>query len=306
MKKLTLTIGIPAHNEELNIGALLSSILKQEHRNFTLRKVYVYCDGCEDNTARVVKTFTKKSKKIIVVNDRKRHGKAYRLNQIYRKTTTDLLLTLDADLVLEGNLEIEKMVDAISKNEAINVVGARFIPVPQKTFWGKISVLSYQSFEDAALKLKNGNNFYTLVGGASLLKASFAHSFKYPYGVVSDQNYLYAMAIRDGKNGYKLAKSAHVLMRTVGTFHDWRVLGVRSTTTDKENVMSFFGKDIMADYTMPKHLFAKSLLKFFFKHPILTTGSIVMNIYIRLFPYMEYTPANGMWEMTVSSKLGMM
>lgn len=307
MNKYTLTIGIPAHNEGGNIGLLLDSILRQKHTSYSLRKIIVACDGCTDNTVSVVRSYSNRFKnKITVINDGNRLGKAVRLNQIYKKADTDLLLTLDADVVMATDMEVEKMVQKMNRSRKTLVVGARFIPAPQKSNWGKISIISYKSFEDAALKLRNGNNFYTLVGGASLIRKALYKSFLFPKGVVSDQNYLYVMATLNGKDGYRLAKNTRVWMRTVSTFHDWRVLGVRSTMSDKASISSYFGKEVLKEYKMPKKILIQSIAKFFIKSPILTAGSVLMNIYIRIFPYKRSVPENGIWELTLSSKIGIL
>jgi len=307
MKKIAVTIGIPAYNEGGNIGLLLDSILRQKHETYLIEKIIVACDGCTDNTVSVVRSYSNRfNNKIIVINDGNRIGKAMRLNQIYKKADTDLLLTLDADVVLATDTEIEKMVQKMNMNKKTVVVGARFIPVPQKSIWGKLSDVSYRSFEDAAMKLKNGNNFYTLVGAASLIRQSLYKSFSYPKGVVSDQNYLYVMATNKNNVGYRVVKNTKIWMRTVSTFHDWRVLGVRSTSSDKESVVSFFGNEILNEYKMPKKILIHSLVKFFVKNPFLTTGSVFMNFYIRMFPLKSTTPANGIWELTVSSKAGIL
>ncbi len=306
MKKLTLTIGIPAHNEEANIGNLLHSILKQEQKSFVIKKILVVCDGCTDFTAFEAKKIGIDHPEIVVLNDRKRKGKATRLNKIYQLADTDIVATFDADIALESNWEIEEMVKTFVVNKNVQVVGARFIPVELSSFMGRLSMVSYKSFEEAALNLNNGNNIYTLVGAASLIRTNLAKSFKYPKETVSDQNYLYMKALEVNKHGYKLAKNSRVLMRTVSTFHDWRILGVRSTTSDKESVMSFFGEAAQKEYYMPRKIFIKSLIKWFFKSPIYTVGSVLMNLYIRKFPYKQSAPKKGIWETTSSSKLAIL
>ncbi len=95
-------------------------------------------------------------------------------------------------------------------------------------------------------------------------------------------------------------------MRTVSTFHDWRVLGVRSTMSDKASISSYFGSEVLREYKMPKKILIQSMAKFFIKSPILTAGSVLMNIYIRIFPYKRSVPENGIWELTLSSKIGIL
>ena len=49
-KKLTVTIGIPAYNEQENISCLLRSIIKQKAWSYRLQSVVVVCDGSTDGT----------------------------------------------------------------------------------------------------------------------------------------------------------------------------------------------------------------------------------------------------------------
>ncbi len=304
MKKITLTIGVPAYNEEANIKNLLLSFYKQAHKNYNIQKIIVALDGCTDNSYKQVLNIAKAHSEIEIINDKKRRGKAYRLNQIYKKTTTPFLLSVDADLLPKNTLMIDSMVNEFLKNPKLNIVGARFIPIPQKTFIGKISNISYQSFEDAVLKLKNGNNIYSLMGGCHMVNMSLGKNVRFPKGTISDQNYLYMKAIKDRPGSYTVSKNSEIYMKTVSTLKDWRILGVRSTSTDKESVYKFFGEDARKEYYMPKKLFAQSLMKYFVLHPVLTFSSILMNIYIRTFPYMATEPENGIWITTISSKSG--
>lgn len=303
MKKPTLTIGIPAYNEESNILNVLGSIDKQTSKNFSLSKIIVLNDCSSDNTAELVEQFAKKNKKVVLVDDKKRMGKAERLNQLFRLVNSDLLLSLDADLVLKNTTTLEELVAKMTGE--VLLVGARLIPVKQKSLMGKLSVVSYLTFEDAFFQLNNGKNIYSMVGGAQLIKTSFARTIYFPKKTVSDQNFLYAKAIMQNPKAYAVAKKAEVYVRTVSTFHDWRVLGVRSTVEDKASLKRNLGEEAMVGYYMPRKYLVKSYLKFLLKSPIYTVGSVLMNIFIRKFPY-STKPKNGKWELTLSSKIGIL
>lgn len=302
MKKLTLSIGIPAHNEEGNIAQLLEAVIKQKQHSYILEKIYVVCDGCTDKTAEIASKYAKQYKYIKLINDKKRFGKAERLNTIYKMNTSDLLLTFDADVIPERNIEIDVMVKEMIKNKNVNVVGGRFIPVKPITLMGWFSYISYVSFEDAWMRINSGNNYYMLMGAANLIRNELTKQFTYPKGTISDQNYLYAMATKNNKVGVRFAKSSRILFKTVDSFKDWRVSGVRSVVMDKQNIVEFMGKDVLKLYSMPKHLFMQSLIKYFFKYPFYTVGSVILNIYIRLFPLKRLMPKNGIWTLTESNK----
>lgn len=299
--KPTITIGIPAYNEARNIGSLLLSIANQKASNYQLKQIIVVDDGSDDNTTKIVADLKKHDGRIKLISGKKRLGKARRLNQIYRLNQSDYLLSLDADVLFATRFGISHMVNEVINNQ-VTLVGARLIPEPQQTFMGQVANVSYQSFEEAVLKLNQGINYYSLVGCASLIRADLVSRITYPPRVISDQNYLFAVATRDGLDHYRLAKKAEVSFRTVATWQDWRKLSSRSVVGDKANLVHFFGQEELKHYTMPKSLLAKALIKWWVKHPILTTASVMMNLYIRLFPYHQTEMSQGLWQPTQSSK----
>ncbi len=57
-----VSIGIPAHNEEKNIGKLLESIEKQKLEKVRISEIIIVANGCEDKTVEVVKSYMKNNK----------------------------------------------------------------------------------------------------------------------------------------------------------------------------------------------------------------------------------------------------
>lgn len=302
MKKLTLTIGIPAHNEEANIKNMIESVLKQKGQSFVLEKILVVLDGCTDNTFKKVKELAKKNKIVEVINDGKRTGKATRLNQIFKLNKSQLIGTFDADIVLERNCEFEVMIKEFIKNKNIKVVAARQFPIPSDTWMGKFSDASFMMLQTASMVWRNGNNIHSLQGSASIIKAGFAKSIKYPRGTICDQGYLYMSAIKKGREGFSFAKKTRIIFRSPNTFSDWRKLGARTIIDDKENLAKNFGEKALAQYRIPKKYIYKALLIIFLKDPLGALGSTLMNLYIRIFPYTFEKKKSGIWEITKSSK----
>lgn len=297
----TLTIGIPAYNEAGNIATLLKLLMRQKQRSYKLVAILVKCDGCTDNTAEIVAALSHTYPIIHPDISVTRSGKADALNKIYMEHNSDFLLTIDADLAFQGNMDIEYMILEMLRNPRVRVVGPRHIPTNQRTLWGKFAEASFLSFEDAFLHWKQGNNYYACMS-ATLMRSKFSKSFRYPAGTVSDQCYLYAKATRRNPDGFRIVKNAKVLFHPVSTFMDWRLLGVRSVKGDKEDLVKHFGKKILSEITIPKHLVYTSVLKWFLKDPINTVGSVIMNIYIRKFPYKKMSLKKGIWETTMSAK----
>lgn len=299
--KPLLTVGIPAYNEERNIANLVGSIIKQTSIKFELKQILVVCDGCTDKTVSIVKKLAKKYKNIRLIERSIRSGKAAALNLIYEKSNTDFLMTIDADVAFIGNKNIDLLISTMLNNPQLNLTGPRHIPAPSKTIFGNFARVSYQSFEDAFLKINQGNNFYAVMT-VEMMKKSFYKSFVFPQGTVSDQCFVYAKSIEKNKNGFQLVTEAKVMFGTAKTFQDWRILSARSVTGDKADVLKHFGDWILDYYSMPKEIYFRSLVRWLFKEPFYLIGALIMNIYIRQFPYKKNVVKNGIWELVSSSK----
>ena len=129
----------------------------------------------------------------------------------------------------------------------------------------------------------------------------FGKKLNYPVGTISDQCFIYAVATKNDLDAFAIARKSRLLFRSVQTFHDWRLLGIRAVLADKENAVSLFGSEILKRYSMPKKLYLVSLAKWFFKDPVATVGCMAMNLFIRKFPYKKALK-HGLWETTMSSK----
>ncbi len=300
-KKYTITIGIPAHNEAKNIGNMLKSLLGQKAVSYKIEKIYIVCDGCTDNTEKIVKKFASKNKKIKVINYRQRLGKAIRLNQILRMNKSDFLIFFDADIILGKTSDVEEMVKIIAKDQQLNVAAANQLPAAPISFINKISNASFMLLKEMA-NFNNGNHIHNLQGCASILRKEFVKSFSYPKGTITDQGYLYIKAIAKNKNGFGFAKNTNILFRAVSTFKDYRMIAARAIYEDKSDLVNRFGQEVLERYKVPKLQLMKAILKRCANDPIYTPLSMVVNIWARLFPYKKAVSTNGKWEVIRSTK----
>ncbi len=115
---MKITIGIPAYNEENNIGKILTQL-----KNIT-DSVIVCDDGSSDKTGEL-------SKKLgaIVITHEKNQGYGAAINSIFQKAVeieSDILVTFDADG--QHRIEdIEKVTNPIKKKDAEIIIGSRFL-----------------------------------------------------------------------------------------------------------------------------------------------------------------------------------
>lgn len=119
--KKTVSIIIPAFNEEKTIGTVLHYIEKLQQEMPSM-EVVVVDDGSKDKTAEVIAgcSFVKS------VRHRENRGKGSALCTGFRVATGDVLVIQDADMEYSP-LDIPKLLEPILHNEADVVYGSRMI-----------------------------------------------------------------------------------------------------------------------------------------------------------------------------------
>jgi glycosyltransferase involved in cell wall biosynthesis len=297
----TVSIGIPAYNEEQNIEKLLRALLSQSQRYYLLEKVVVVCDGCTDQTVPIVQKLQKKYPIIHLLDSQSRGGKSQALNSIYDSVNSDFLLTLDADILPAQSTFLDNLVNYAQRHPDALVVGPRHLPRQQQNFWGKCAVVSYKTIETAFFQLRHGRNMYAIMS-ATLIRQPIYKRLRYPYGVMADQCYLYAYTESQSIGSFHFVLTSQVWFSPVTTLADWRLLASRSTTGDRRDVVKHFGAQVISHNIVSKKSVWFSYYWWFLQDPLHTVGSLCLNIFIRLFPLHRRLPANGLWEPTQSTR----
>ena len=104
----SLSIVIPAYNEERRIGSTLQAITKL----FPKAEIIVVNDGSSDNTEQIAKSFTQK---ILTLPENK--GKGFALQRGWEKASGQYIACLDADLE-ESAKEVAYLFEPVQKGEA--------------------------------------------------------------------------------------------------------------------------------------------------------------------------------------------
>lgn len=113
-----ITIGVPAYNEEKNIGSVIVK----------LNKFYDSIIVCNDGSTDMTKEIAEKMG-AIVINHPKNLGYGSAIRSLFLKSkeiATDVLITFDADGQHRVD-DIKNVLEPILKNEADVVIGSRFL-----------------------------------------------------------------------------------------------------------------------------------------------------------------------------------
>ncbi|MBM1107028.1 glycosyltransferase family 2 protein [Aurantibacter crassamenti] len=113
----SISILIPARNEEENIGTLLEQL---STLNYGVLEIIVCNDHSEDNTVSIVKQWATRNPSIKLIHGQQLPkgwlGKNYACHQLSQVATGDILLYLDADVSVKSDL-LERSISHFQKHE---------------------------------------------------------------------------------------------------------------------------------------------------------------------------------------------
>ena len=166
--KSTVSIGIPAFNEEANIGFLLKDLLKQNQKNFVFHQIIISSDGSTDKTIETAKKASasfiqKEGQEVILIDNKERKGRAVRQNQIMERSASDILVLLDADILIKDKNFIEKIIKPVLNKKA-DLTSVSVQELPPENFLERILKISMEFKKFIFENYKNGNNLYTCHG----------------------------------------------------------------------------------------------------------------------------------------------
>jgi biofilm PGA synthesis N-glycosyltransferase PgaC len=126
-KKLRCSVGITAHNEEANIGALLDALLSQHLYNVEISEIIVVASGCTDRTIPIVQEYAARDPRIRLLVQERREGKTSAINLFLQHAREDLCVLESGDTLPSPNA-IESMVGMFA-DPKVGMTGAHKVPV---------------------------------------------------------------------------------------------------------------------------------------------------------------------------------
>ena len=149
-KYLDVSVGIPAYNEEKNIGRLLASLLHQKTSRVRIAEILVISSST-DGTNEIVNEFSKVDSRVKLIEETERRGKASAVNTLVNEAEKDIVVLESADTIPEVDA-VEKLILPFSEEE-VGMAAAHPMPVnSQNTFIGYVSHLLWHLHHSIALK----------------------------------------------------------------------------------------------------------------------------------------------------------
>jgi len=127
----TVTVCVPAYNEEKAIEKTLNSILKLDYPIEKLR-IIVANDGSKDKTSEVVEEFKKNTTANIILLNKENGGKSSAMNSALELANADYFAVIDADTKLE-NKSLMLSLSRFTSKKVAAVIGRVKVDAPQNT-----------------------------------------------------------------------------------------------------------------------------------------------------------------------------
>jgi glycosyltransferase involved in cell wall biosynthesis len=297
IKTTTVSIGIPAYNEEVNIKRLIVSLLDQRLRGLDLVEIIVISDGSTDRTVNEVQSLKTKLVKLEINTQRK--GKVDALNWIFNNANGEVLVLVDADVLPLNKSFVRNITHPILIDKHIGIVGAETISVNPETFFERIMADSHKYKNLAYRKINHGDNIYLCHGRAMALNRSLYKELKLTDNYPTDsQSYLYCLS----KNyRFKFEPKARVQFKSPVLLLD-HMRQHNRFINGREKLKKQFSTDLInRQYSLPGKLIIKTSVKFFLGNPItmLSYSILILSLSLLTLFNHEYT---SKWSVANSTK----
>lgn len=296
----SLTIGISAHNESLNIQHVLQMLLSQTASFYHLEQIIVMCDGCTDDTEEKALAVAVKHPLISVINDHKRFGKPERLNQIYRLNISDILITIDADVTLGNQYVIDELVRHFD-DPGVGLVSTNNRPFSAGTLTEKMLNTWEELWYEIRKDVNGGDNIHNVHGACLAMRKSVVEGLTYPAGTIANAQYAYLWVKSKGL-GYYFAKEATLFYYSPDNLKDYLIQKGRYGDNKVRNEEEF-GREIDCWYRIPQAKKYTAIIKMFFHRPLLVSFAFLFHVWLRKFVRTRSSvQKEGIWQIASSSK----
>ena len=295
----TVSVGIPAYNEERNIKLLLQDLLSQKQAGWQLAEVLVACDGCSDNTAAEARSLN--SELVTVLEHHTRRGQTARFAEMMDRFQGSVLILFDADVKLGGPDVISHMI-APFDDPSVMLTSGNKRPLPPNTFVEHGIYSTFDVFYQSKLGLNGTNNIFSCQGGCLALRRSFAKTVRLPE-VISNDAYLYLECARQGYT-FKYVNHAVVYYQLAGTLRDYLRQLARGNAGALHRFLSpYFGHNAREAFRRPLHLYLLWTVQALLKRPFPTLFIALITVLAKPYLPLLSRRYTCRWPVATSTKL---
>lgn len=294
----TVTIGIPAYNEQHNIGVLLKQLLSQKQEGYILEKIIVASDGSTDGTAKVARKFANRG--VVLIDGKNNYGQNYRQNQLISSTSSDILVLLNADIYIGDKLAISRLIRPITKWKA-DLCAQWAIPLSPSTLLERILYAGFTLKHFAYVRHRGGDNIFTCVGHMRALSRKFYSQIMFPGTSEGEDQYLYLSCLRAGYR-YKYSHATSSYFKLPDDFQDYKKYAKRIFQTQKK-FGNIFGEELVRnERSIPAGLKIRACLHALKKHPLSTPLYIVLHVAMHIWAMTQPENPTTVFEISRSTK----
>ncbi len=257
-KKISITIGIPAYNEEANIAMLLDKILLQKGNSFVVKKIIVVSDSDLDNTNKIVSEY--KNTKIHLVANASRKGQVYAQNLIFKLADTDLVVLFEADTYPENEDYLSNLIKPLFKNKNVGLIQGSMQPLKPKTMIAKCLAMQFKIFSKIMLTYHSQKNPIPSGRGGRAFTKTVYKNLIWPTSVPEDE-YAYLWCAAKGIETM-LQKSAICYFRLPQTVSEY-IKSMQKNKSASITIHKYFSSEIISS-TMSTSSREKALIFFYF------------------------------------------
>ncbi|MFZ1721456.1 MAG: glycosyltransferase [Microgenomates group bacterium] len=281
----TVTIGIPAFNEDQNIGTLVTSLLKQKQDGWKLESILVVSDGSTDKTCEVISAISTNHPLVQLRHRKLRKGISSTQNEILEHTSSDILVLIDADVFPANDEMISNLIGPLT-DPAIGVVGGK--PIPSPTAQGtieKIMTVSEYFKNDVREHTSVISQLLLCHGRIRAFSRSFYSVLRWPENVPED-SFSYLFCIKSGFD-FAYAPLATVYFHVPQNLSDYQKQNKRFDSSPKFLKRHFSPAFVDQQYSVPKFLLLKKAIHYIFKYPVYFPLYIGVYLFLKLLPIEE-------------------
>lgn len=296
----SVTVGISAYNEERNIGNLLDALLKQAEDNFSLDSIVVLCDGCTDSTASIVRKYSAKDLRIVLVDDGVRVGKIGRVNWLCKKNRSDILVIFDADIRIPDTKTVAKLVAGFVSPDVGLVAGLQ-VPESPRGFWESIFVVWDMIWVETRKNLNGGVSVHNISGCNFAMRKNLYKDLMIPKEVIAEDEFIFFAAQKAGLK-FNFVSSAAVYYRLPGNLREYFLQSARFIST-KYKIFEYFGESFEKEYAVPLLQKLRGLSIVFARKPFMTIVALTLQIPVRMYTRLStLSYSNNTYEQIRSTK----